>query len=303
MLVPEKHKGDKMEYKDFCEKVRKAVSEYMSDSTEVTLTEIAKNNGLKLMGLLIRNPESKVSPTIYLENFYEKYENGETFASIIREIISVFEKHSNECIDVDYYDNYSVVSENIIYKLVSYEMNRELLEGVPYVKWRDLAIVFCHLVPTSYGIWGSILIQNEHISVWNVTVDDLYECASYNTPRLCPDELINIGDMIGCDITVDMYVLTNKNRMYGANTLLYSNHIRSIAEKFKCGIYIIPSSIHELILLPESLQSNSVYIRQMIHDVNRHEVSRDEILSDSLYYYNYEKNMIELIEDSTVEVA
>ena len=293
-----------MEREAFFKKIEYALGEYMPE-VGVSVTEVTKNNGLILHGLVIRREGTKVSPTIYLEQFYDRYENGTTFADIITDLEKVINECTGEGINVDYFSDFDEVKDRIVCKIINYDMNSGLLNSVPFVRWNDLAIVFCHICDESIAGYATILIRNSHLEMWHVTGEDIYEYARKNTPRLMHDELSTIDELLkdmiggplpgglrnGIDNDPDnpvaaMYVLTNSKRIFGATSMLYSGYLKELSDRFGSGLYILPSSIHEVILLPENDVYDPDFMREMICEVNESEVSLEERLSDNLYYYD-----------------
>ena len=292
---------------DFYNKMRDEVAFNMPE-LDVKITEVTKNNGLKLHGLVASRKDSKVSPTIYMENFHLRYEDGCLMNDLVNEMIELIRTNKGEGLDLDYFKDYERVKERIIFKVVNYDLNRELLEHIPYVGWNDLAIVFCHVCDEHSAGYATILIRNEHLEMWGVTKDELYKTALDNTPGLMKDVLSTIENVLtelgGAFITQDfdditefadnMYVLSNKRRIFGAATMLYSEHLKLLANKHNSGLYILPSSIHEVIILPEDAIDDTRYMKDMIYEVNETQVSPEERLSDNLYYYDREKEEIRI---------
>jgi hypothetical protein len=292
---------------DFYNKMRDEVAFNMPE-LDVKITEVTKNNGLKLHGLVASRKDSKVSPTIYMENFHQRYEDGCLMNDLVNEMIELIRTNKGEGLDLDYFKDYERVKERIIFKVVNYDLNRELLEHIPYVGWNDLAIVFCHVCDEHSAGYATILIRNEHLEMWGVTKDELYKTALDNTPGLMKDVLSTMENVLtelgGAFITQDfdditefadnMYILSNKNRIFGASTMLYSRHLKLLANKHNSGLYILPSSIHEVIILPEDAIDDTRYMKDMIYEVNETQVSPEERLSDNLYYYDREKEEIRI---------
>ena len=93
------------------------------------------------------------------------------------------------------------------------------------------------------------------------------------------------------DSDIDMYVLTNNIRFYGATCITYPHVIRDFANEHQSDVYIIPSSIHEVILIPGNKWERDK-INEMITEVNTKELDEVEILSDHVYIYNREEDAI-----------
>ena len=89
-----------------------------------------------------------------------------------------------------------------------------------------------------------------------------------------------------------MYIMTNKQNYYGAVNVLYQDVLKIVAEKLNANLYILPSSVHEVLIVPESSNTSAEELYQMVCNVNRTEVSVDDFLTDNVYYYNREKNTL-----------
>ncbi len=302
-----------MNYSDFCEKVRSAVSEVYGDEAAICVTNVTKNNGLILKGLVIQRKESRISPTIYLEQFYAMYEDGMTFGEVINRIMACDRRYTGADINVEMFLDFDRMKERIIYKVVNRKMNSELLKSVPYIEWNDLAIVFCCLMESGYDGYATVLVRNEHIRSWDTDAGELYELASVNTPKLMADEIDDIesiishmlgerssGDAEDCDGMADgissaMYVLTNERRIFGATCMLYSRYIRELAMTCDSDLYILPSSIHEVILLPFHGSCDEDYMRTMVREINETQVDVEDRLSDNIYYYDRGSDEIRVV--------
>ena len=187
-----------MEISTFKVKVQKAVSEVLGQEYTVELREVQKNNGVLLQGLMIRKGQDNVTPTIYLNSFWEAYEGGVTFADIIKKIISIYKEDGiGRKIDVSFFQDFEKVKEKLCFRLVNREKNREQLEKVPYIPILDLAICFYYAFDEAGVDNGMIPIYRSHLDNWKVTDRDLLEIAVKNTPRLFPGETIPMEDVLG----------------------------------------------------------------------------------------------------------
>lgn len=295
-----------MDFNSFCNKVLDIIQDRLRDEAVVALQTIEKNNGIRLKGLSIRPMASKISPTLYLEKFYEMYMDGICLSDVIEIVIHTYEENRREWIDVGCFYNYEKIKSRIIYKLIDADWNSEMLTNVPYVQWNDLAIVFCYLLNQEDFEQATILIRNEHMKMWSVDVDELYERAKENTPILLGEqvysmdglirELVNqrcnagetdeIMRLLECEVSSHMYVITNKKKVYGATSILYTDMLRELSNQYNCGVYAIPSSVHEMILIPEAVEMESSYMYEMIREVNESDVGVEDRLSNTLYYYD-----------------
>ena len=94
---------------------------------------------------------------------------------------------------------------------------------------------------------------------------------------------------------VPMYVLSSRNRIDGAACILYPTLLADICDSLQSSFYIIPSSIHEVLVLPSDSTDDSAKIREMIKEINDTQVAAEEILSYSLYFYNRDGNRLYIV--------
>ncbi len=307
-----------MTLRKFADKVQCKVMETLGEQYDVKLQEVQKNNNVRLLGLIILTKGQNVSPTIYLDDFYEAYCNGCTMERVVEGILHIYEKDApKRNIDMSFFKDFSKVKDRICFRLINAKKNQALLEQIPYVSFLDLAICFYYSYHNDRLGDGSILIYNTHIEMWETSIDELLNLAMENTPQLYPWNL-NSMDMVINELLQEQYVktgevfmeeeeqkqffkevpmkvLSNKQKVHGASCILYKGVMEEIAAKMQGNFYILPSSIHELIFLADTGTESSKELKKMIAEVNETQVEAQEILSNSLYYYSQEKKTIQKI--------
>ena len=299
-----------MEYSIFCEEVRRKVAEKTGHKTKII--DVLKNNNLTLKALSIIEEKSNVSPQIYLEDFYDKFINSVTgidIDDIAESVISFYEKHRVESVTGDFFYNFEDLRNNIHYKIINADANKTLLDSVPNDKFLDLAKVYVVNVNLPGIGLGNILINNKHLEIWQVTVNDLEMAAFENLQN---EEILfqSLNDMVSSivleneigDFDIDcldengfMYVLSNKDKFLGARLLLRKNLLHDIAEKLKSDLIILPSSLHEVIILKDKYKNDVDNLHDMVQDVNGSVVDKQDFLSDNVYLYVREENKIEIL--------
>lgn len=292
-----------MEIKEFAQKVQKAIAEILGDEYEVKLQEIQKNNGVLLQGLVMLKRGRNISPTIYLKPFWEAYEGGVTFSEIIRRLLQIYREDTpGKNIDMSFFEKFEKVKERICYRIINAEQNQNLLERIPHIPFLDLAICFYYAYEGKELGKGSILIYDTHVAMWNTNVEELLHYARSNTPELFPWECSSMDEVVRDFVEepaileeLPMHIVSNQPRMYGAACMLYPGLLTSLAAKFNADFYIIPSSVHEIILLKDSGSENPEQLKEMISEVNKTQVEPEEVLSDSLYYFDRKENKVKII--------
>ena len=271
------------------------------DGVTVSVQDVTKNNGLKLCGLQIRN-ECNVAPVIYINDFYEQYKVGKSLDRICEDIkVSYFKHQPVHDFDVLKVSSFNNVKSEIVYELINYEKNEELLQNVPYIPFLDLAIVFKIVISEFENVVGTILIHNTLLEMWEVGLDELYAYANENTRKVYGVEFISMSECLSGMLNIEffeqseyklpMYILTNGRRVNGASCLLYDGLLDKISESFQDDLCIIPSSVHECIIIPVSV-IDPKEIKNTVKFVNSTELALDEILSDNVYFYSREKGEV-----------
>ena len=302
-----------MTYETFKKQLKANLRELFPAETHISIRQFSHNNHILLDGLTILEPGSNISPTIYLNHYFENYQNGIPFSSIQSQILHYYYSHcSIQQIDTSFFTCFENVRSRIVYKLIHYEKNKELLKEVPHFPYLDLAIVFYCLVPEGPYENASIPIYNEHLDYWNVSKDTLFALARKNTPFLLSFCCDSLADLIlpVLDVlpqrerqaaratleaeTVPMYVLTNQQRYNGACCILYQDALKQVSDQLNDSLFILPSSIHEVIVIPASTADSPRELSGIVREINLTEVSPDEILSDCIYYYNRKSNQLSM---------
>lgn len=288
-----------MDFTSFAALVKDEVEKRVGGA--VVLRDVQKNNGIALRGLTILQDGCTISPVIYLNHYYDAYKEGAaTFDTIIDDVVGVYE-HS---IDMRFFLNYETVKSRIVYKLINTDRNKELLDDVPHIPFNDLSIVFQCLVSEGENGISTILIHHSHMKLWKVTTDDLMEQARLNTPRILGCKVMAMSEvmaeMVGgnpddFEDEVPMYVVTNRTRMYGASCILYPDLLKKYAELLYSDLCILPSSIHECIIVPTTDKEDAERLQSMVREINASQVEPEEVLSDSVYCYCRETDSIQCL--------
>ncbi len=307
-----------LDYDSFVSTVHLMMKERMGDGFDVRIVKVMKNNSLELHSLVVRREDINIAPNIYLKPYYEAYLEGVSLEEISDRLYTIY----NTCPEPELQQDFSYTLQEmkpyIFYRLVNYQKNRKLLETVPHFPYLDLALTFHCLVRDDEEGIGTVRITNEHMQLWGITAENLRELAISNTERLFPamirsmeevllgilkdtapyeaEEMLQLfsqeGSEGGKQVRPRMYVLTNKKGINGASCLLYKDVIRSFAGRLNSDLYLLPSSIHEIILIPGDKSMKAEALSQMVEDVNRTQVAVEEVLSDHVYYYSLDQDTI-----------
>ncbi len=289
-----------MDINNFLTEVEEKLKEKMNTGITIKIQKVRKNNNVIYYGLIIQKPENNIAPTIYLNAFYDMYARGMDMEDVVRCIMDTYKKGEvKESIDMDFFCDFEAVKERIAYRLINAERNKELLEQIPHILFMDLAICFYYAFYQEELGEGMILIHNSHMEMWGTNHKELMKLAEENTGRMLPPSIVSmktlIREMFEESMDPGLYVLTNEKKCQGAAVLLYPHVLEDAAEQLGGNFYVLPSSIHEVILLKEQGHEKPEGLKEMIREANDTQVAMEEVLSDYPYYYDAEKKKLMLI--------
>ena len=301
----------------FTEMVIQQIKKYLPDEwkdAEIQRHEKQKVNHVQNSLVFIKNPEQKggMSPDVSMDYWYEKYFDGDTLDEILEEL-SEFVLYADELGKPIYPEiDYTKIKEQVVIQLINTMENEEYLKTLPHREIHDLSIVYLWVVDEDpdRGIY-SARISNHLAQREGLSEEELYQAAMANTERMLPtiikpmDEVIN--ELMGKEqpeITEDiipveepmMYVATNRLRSYGANAMLFPDKLQELAEQLGRNFYLLPSSIHELIAIPEDVAELS-HLEEMVYEINTTMLDVSERLSNEVYYYDSQTREVTLATD------
>lgn len=294
-------------YEEFVSRLMNRISEEFSEEINFNRRNILKNNGKRLDAITLCRTGYNLCPTIYPEYYYEQYSRGMDFETLFVRIMEGIRREiSVEDLNLGSLSDFSTLRDRITFRLINAARNEELLSEICYKPYLDLAIVFSCVVSIKGEETASFLIRREHLLMWDVTVDQLFALARENTPRLFPVRCQGILEVLEeeypgsvpesfSNLEERMYVLTNTLKLHGAGCILYRHILRDLGEKLGRDLYLIPSSIHEMLIVPAFEEIDSACFRDMIAQGNADTVTEEEYLSDHAYFYKRKSNRLSAI--------
>ena len=292
----------KKEYVQFLEEVLKHVEVNFEGKVKGEINTSIKNNGVPVMGLLLKAEEERVAPNFYLDQQFIEWMRGlRTMEEIAAELCEAYvrevTKNSHLVSDISF--TWEEFRRNVFMRLVNKEKNEELLKNIPYREFMDLAVIYYYSVPISDDVTGTMIITQEHVRVLSVTPEELHRAAECNCQRFQPakirsmeEVMHNLGKHLGIPVEETtreqscLYVLSNSIGMFGAVSMIFEGELKRFANRLEMSFFILPSSVHEVILVPEHETFCIEYFQQMVKEINETQVEATEVLSDSIYYYD-----------------
>ena len=287
-----------MKYPEFREELLIVIKNMVSKEVTVRIVQTEKLNGCVRYGVLFDRADLRYTPTIYLEPFYRSFLNGKSLENIATELLQCYEEEINDVPkSVERLQNYDSARMNIFCKLIHMKENQRLLQNTPHITFLDFAIVAYFEVDSDEMYKGSVLIQDYYLDRWHITAEELIQNALASTRekkgiffRPMSDILYRyIGEEEGElyeHARNGMFVLTNTEKYLGAVLIYYPEVLEQIAAWVKEDFYLLPSSVHEWIIVPVSMTVGDDALLKTVRDINRIAVLEEEVLSDNIYLYS-----------------
>lgn len=291
-----------MKFNDYIEQVRNHVKEHLPkefQEAEILIQEQRKNNDTHIFAMTMRSPGISMSPLIYLEDYYELHKNGMPLNDNIYLIGKKYLSAMNNIkFEQDFDMSYDNMKDKLFLNVVNADKYQNLLVTVHHQRIEDLAVLYRCMVHSSDNGMGTILVNNRILDTWGISEETLHEQAQQNMNNLFTPEFHTMEYVISelmeqpfteTEATLkasNMFVLTNDQRLYGASYLCNPDVLKEISEKLDGDFMILPSSVHEIIILRENQDMDISDLQEMVKSVNQTEVGPTDYLSDNVYHYN-----------------
>lgn len=266
---------------------------------QIIMRVVDKNNE-KLTGIFVKSNQAIV-PIIYIDDYYNKYNNGKSLEDIIGKMVSDYDEKMNAAQDVSFdvskVSDYVYVCDKIYCKLVSLS-NTDYLKDKEYIIHEDLAEVFYIQIEIS-GCSGDIQITKDLARKWGTSAEVLHNIAMNNMKLFLFDDLIECikskltgTDSAGISDNSSVFILSNDKQAYGASVVLNNDIMDKVHDAVGVDkIYVLPSSVHEMILCKDTnLSLND--LMDMVRTVNDTELTPRDKLSDNVYKYDFNSHKL-----------
>ena len=283
-----------MTYQEFTDLLSGELSLRGNVEGELIFNKTLKNNGITSHNLVIKQSGSNVSPSLRLDYFYDEYLNGRSIGDICDSIESVINTQPDFS-ETDFSLTWNRVKDSIIYVVVNKASNEDYLKDVPHIDFLDFAVIF-KIDTVFLNIAGMISITNEIMNILGVSLNDLAEAARKNTPLLMPLKTLLLPDMIdelmgspgnAPGDMPDVMVCTNADKHYGASCILYEELDNVVSEFTSYDCYVIPSSVHEVLLVKDDGADARENLETMVKAVNKDTgLPETDFLSNRVYKFS-----------------
>lgn len=300
-----------MDYKEFVDRVSEDLKQVLPEEYQgasITTRQVDKLQGESYYGVVIQPENSNIGISMNLNSAYESMEQGRSFEQVLAEIgTSVTDGFDNrpQVIAAEIAD-YDSMKEKLMVQVVPTAGNEEMLASVPHVEQEDMSMVYRFVFQTDERGTSSSLVTNQMMENYGITAEQLHADAIANAPENFPASVRSmqevLAELIGMDPEMmpgepdGMYVATCNQGMNGAGCIFYPEFMDQAAEKLGGDFFVLPSSVHEVILLPDKGTMTAKELESMVQEINATEVQPQDRLSDSVYHYDSKDRVFEKAE-------
>ena len=300
-----------MDFKEFKEQISQDILGELPEKykkADINFELVEKLQGQSYEGMVIRPQGSQIGVSINLEEQHNLMNEGSTYDEVLDNIVDIaivgIEKTPQ--VDVVNFTDYEQVKGKLMVELVGTERNQKRLSHIPHTEVEDMSAVYRANAGEAGGGMATVLITNEMLNHYGVSVEQLHQDAIENAAQTMPANFRSmnqvLNEMMGnagmeLDMGADpLYVLSNDRNMKGASAILYPDVMKNCAEQLEGNFYVLPSSVHEVLLVPESFGMSRKELEGMVSSVNSDEVTPEEQLTDHVYHYDAKDKVFELAE-------
>ncbi len=308
-----------MNFDEFREQLRDDLKERLAERTgqtfDISLSDVAKLQNAGYSGIVVRKEGNPLGLNLDASAIYKEFEKGsfdygEALDKITDAALHGFD--TAPAFDMESLTNYDSMKEHLSMQVVATERNAEMLKNIPHKEIEDMSVVCRFIVSSDKEGIGSILVTNDVLKSMGVTEEQLFADANKYAPDLRPGEIRGMADvlaeMMGIDVSefddrlgsplpggdMPMYVATTRDKTNGAGIIAYPGFMEMAAEKIGGDFYLLPSSVHEVILVPDRENSDYRELENMVQEVNATQVEPKDRLSDHVYHYDSKEKVFEL---------
>ena len=280
-----------LSYQEFSVCVREYLEKNVSPGVEMTTGRRNRRGGKLKDTVEFHGKGDNFGRVFYIEDMYMEYLQGAAPELIADGVLQMCTGGLPD--GVLRFLDYEQVKEHLTLRLVNYEKNREVLDDFIYRPFLDLALTCRIICPAEENVLRTMAVSYALLDRWGVSEEEVFSQAEDCMRRYEPPVLRPLRDILpykdqgrmSSSRESDLYILTTRSGISGASALLTSENVQTLAEQLGRDILVLPSSIHEMLLLPDWGEWETGALRKIVKDINRNVVAEEDFLSDNIYRY------------------
>ena len=307
-------RNEPMTFNDFIDQTKNNIMDYLPESYQdasVNVVEVQKMN-TTYMGLQIRKPDEIIAPSIDMNHFYEEYCNGKSMEMVMTELAAMTDQIPPE-VEVPDFGNYDRIKEQLFIRICDIEQNKDYLADKPYQEVDGLATTVHMYIGDAESLSSGIMSTTVSYDMMNqlgVSKEQLFADAIENSEKMFPARYQSLSSVLmgmmppelqGSDMEAEfsygvgneMMILTNQQSLMGASAMMYPDMLDGIAKDMNSNLFILPSSLHEVIIIPDTGDRDYTELEEMVQLINAEQVAPNDRLSDHVYHYDISDRTLE----------
>jgi hypothetical protein len=309
-----------MNYEIFKEVVAEKFMDFMPEQYqgyELIVKPVEKvNQQVDAINILEPGAKTGVSPSLYINDMYEHYQHTEDVNLVLQSAAARVAEAMREAPLIVGDLKMENAGENIVFQLINTEQNQAMLAEMPNRSFQDLSIIYRWVIRNDEQGIQSTMITNSLAKQLGFSEEQLFHLAAENTRRIFPPVVKSMNDVMREMFEKDgmpaeiaemmigemppeqqMYVISNEKGINGAISMLYEDKLHTLAAELESDLYIMPSSIHEVIAVSANMGDPNE-LASMVAEVNMDQVSLQERLSNQVYHYDKDLRKLTLATDT-----
>ena len=305
-----------LDYQEFKDTVLDSIRDHLPEEYKDASINVGESRKINESydGITVLKEGQHIAPAINLNHLfgdYQKHGDMDRIFDAISEIVT----RRPEGMDLNALESYEAAKENLFIRVSNAETNKDLLEQVPHETVGDLAVTYHIMIGRDDEGFGSTMITNELLDKYGISVEQLKADALENSAKILSPSIESMNNVMARMMGMQnlafesvpfeqavedfnfneegMFVLTNTNALNGAAVMFYPEVLEQLGDHAGVDLFIIPSSVHETIILPDDGVMQRPELESVIRDINANEVSPKDRLSDSLYHYDSQEHRLE----------
>ena len=298
-----------MDFKEFVNKLEQDLKDAMADispGATVDVRSVEKLQEGSYTGITISPAGGNVGMNLNANQLFDQMQDGQSYEGVLAVAVSTAERglHDMPAVDVSELMNYEAAKKYLCFEVVGSDRNADMLEKVPHTDKENISMVYRLQLDSTENGAATVLITNAMMEQFGVTKEQLHADAMENAQEIRPAdfrtmaavmaEMMGMPEEMMADMAPPMYVATNQDKVQGAAVMFYPDFMDQAAKELGGDIFILPSSVHEVLILPDDGNMNAQELKEMVTSINASEVSPEDRLTDSVYHYDAQERIFEL---------
>lgn len=303
---------NRMTFEDFVDTVKNNIRDYLPEKfheAEISISPFQKLNG-SYLGMQVRREGQVAVPTVNLERAFSSYSSGPAGINGMDAILhKIADQVQGELgLETAWLQDYGQVKKSLFIRVNDAQENAESLRNLPHREMDGLAVSYHIAMEGPHGIEASVPVTYSMMKMYGVDENQLHADAVASGQVLNPPLFLSMAEMMsrmtGIDAEElapavpgpDLMVLTNEQALYGAGSLFYPQMMDQIADRMGSNYFVLPSSIHETLILVDNGDVDREALESMVQEINGMAVAPEDRLSDHVYHYDAEEHIFEKAE-------